>query len=62
MSLYKYSTANCVLCKVEKPIRSMTIFKSEQKSKNGLSCVTCFIKEELHKYTEEGIIYKDFKG
>lgn len=56
MSLYKSHTSNCVLCKVEKPLRSMTIFKSKQKSKNGLSCVTCFIKEELRKHTKEDII------
>ena len=60
MSLYKAHTANCVLCKVEKPLRSMTIFKSKQKSKNGLSCVTCFIKEELRKHIKKDIISKDF--
>lgn len=56
MSLYKSHTSNCVLCKVEKPLRSMTIFKSKQKSKNGLSCVTCFMKEELRKHTKKDII------
>lgn len=56
MSLYKSSTENCVLCKAEKPLRSMTIFKSEQKSKNGFSCITCFIKEELRKHTKKDII------